>query len=392
MAFELMKKMPFKKIFGRLFLILFGLILSLIVTEVFSRLLLLLYPSTNYMGRWEFRTTRPLPYKDANYFNQEFLDESIRCTRATIKSQDANFIIQGDFTGKYFNVKDGKRKTCYQPSVYKHTVFLFGGSTVFCQEVPDEDTIASYLQMMFLANGKNDVIVENYGTVSMIASQHTDRLFQTPLNQGDVVIFYDGVNDVIYPVYNGNTSGWLPGRGHDGGTRKLNWLQRYLYPLSVKYSNTSTTAKLFMKILERKKPVNIADKDLLNENLKKTEENYKQALIKAHYYVITKKGGFYHFLQPNVFTLPKYSKYEKWLINNTLKEFIGMDKAFAVAYPRLRAASDDIKKEGVKSFDLTGILNQRTQNEELYLDCYHCNHAANKRIASAIYDVISKNY
>jgi hypothetical protein len=388
-----MKKIPFKKICSRLFLILFGLILGLLATEAFSKLLLFFYPSTNYVGRWEFRKTRPLPYKDANYFNKEFLDESMKCVRGIVKPQDANFIIQGDFAGKYFNVKDGKRKTCYQPSVYKHTVFLFGGSTVFCQEVPDEDTIASHLQMMFLANGKNDVIVENYGMVSMIAAQQTDRLLQTPLNPGDVVIFFDGFNDVIYPVYNGNTSGWLPGHGHDGGTKKLNWLQRFLYPLSVKYSNTSATAKLFMKILERIQPVNITDKTLLKENLKKTEQNYKQALIKAHNYVNMNNGSFYHFLQPNIFTLPKHSKYEKRLIDNILKKCRGMDKAIAITYPRLRAACDYTKEKGVKSFDLTGIFNQRTyKNEEFYLDYCHCNHTANKCIASSIYDIISKNY
>jgi hypothetical protein len=50
-----------------------------------------------------------------------------------------------------------------------------------------------------------------------------------------VVIFYDGVNDVYYPVYNGNPEGWMPGQGHDGGVRRLSRLQRLLYPICFRY-------------------------------------------------------------------------------------------------------------------------------------------------------------
>ncbi|MBN1788561.1 MAG: SGNH/GDSL hydrolase family protein [Sedimentisphaerales bacterium] len=380
-----------KKIFQRLFLILIGVVLGLLTAEGSLRLFLLFYPSTNYMGKWEFRAARPVPYKDADYFGKEFLDESMRCITGIRRARDANFIIPGDFTGKYFNIKNGKRHTCHQPSSYKRRVLLFGGSTVFSQEVPDEHTIASYLQMLFLENGKDDVIVENYGTVSMIASQQTERLLQTPLNPDDVVIFYDGTNDVIYPVYYGNAAGWLPGRSLSRGTKELNWLQRRLYPLCLKYSNISAIAKSSLKYLERKRPITLTDSSLLDENLKKAGQNYKQALIKANDYVTEKKGEFYHFLQPCIFTLPKHSKYEKEVIANTLQEYIGMNRAFAVAYPQLKAASDAVKAEGVKSFDLTDIFDQWSQNDGFYLDSFHVNHVANKRIADFIYEIISEN-
>mgnify|MGYP007000117194 len=48
-----------------------------------------------------------------------------------------------DYKGKWINVKNNRRVTINEPKNYLHTIYLFGGSTVYNGEVPDHLTIAS---------------------------------------------------------------------------------------------------------------------------------------------------------------------------------------------------------------------------------------------------------
>ena len=55
---------------------------------------------------------------------------------------------------------------------------------------------------------------------------------------------------------------------------------------------------------------------------------------------------------------------------------------FLAGYPLLREAMSSLPD--TSSVDLSGILDERTPEEEFYLDFCHVNHAANRRIAAAI--------
>ncbi len=382
------RKEVLKKAIAKCLLVVFGFILAFALAESGARAYLYFHPMARYMGRWEFRATCPRPYKNASYFNKDFLDESLRCVTGITNPPETSFIVQGDFRGKYFNVESGKRKTFYQPLMCENRILLFGGSTMFCQEVPDQYTIASYLQNLLNIKVSQRFRVESYGTVSMIAAQQTARLLRTPIQHGDIVVFYDGVNDVFYPIYNGNPKGWLPGGSHDGGVRQLNWLQRRLYPLALKYSDCSSIAALFLKRLECKPPTSTADQNLFKRNLETAEQGYKNALIGANHYVTENGGCFYHFFQPNLLTLRERSAYEQWLLDNELKQFPGLDEAFGAGYLCLQEAIKFAQGEGVHSFNLTDAFDERSPGEEFYLDCFHCNHVGNERIACLICEVL----
>jgi lysophospholipase L1-like esterase len=95
---------------------------------------------------------------------------------------------------------DGLRRTTgtqCQPGAYR--VFAFGGSTMWGLGAPDWGTIASYLQadLQPLVGGR-PVCVTNFGQMGFVSTQGLIEL-ERRLQMGDVpdlVVFYDGVNDV----------------------------------------------------------------------------------------------------------------------------------------------------------------------------------------------------
>lgn len=91
------------------------------------------------------------------------------------------------------------RKTVKQPNPGAKKVFMFGGSTTWGTGNPNQYTIASYLQK---ALGP-DYDVYNYGQTAFVSVQELNLLLEQ-LAQGvvpDIVIFYDGVNDIYASLY-----------------------------------------------------------------------------------------------------------------------------------------------------------------------------------------------
>ena len=193
-----------------------------------------------------------------------------------------NYLVAGDFQGRFINIADQRRRTTDQPETWDHRVLLFGGSTVFDQEVADQDTLASCLQRALNQRPGPRYRVENYGTPAMIARQQTERLADTPLEPGDVVLFYDGVNDVFYPVYNGNTKGYHLGDSSDGGVRKLSRGQAWLYPLCFRLKDHSWAAALLFRGMDGPRPANLVDAETLSGHLDAAEAGYLQAMTEAH--------------------------------------------------------------------------------------------------------------
>ena len=107
------------------------------------------------------------------------------------------------YKGRYVNVdKEGFRITKNQgpwpPKNENFNIFLFGGSTTFGYGLPDDQTIASYLQEFLSNRLKQEVRVYNFGRGSYY-SQQERILFEKLLFSGfipDIAIFIDGFNDI----------------------------------------------------------------------------------------------------------------------------------------------------------------------------------------------------
>jgi hypothetical protein len=123
--------------------------------------------------------------------NREFIDVMTE----QIKSS-GDLVFLDDYPGNYIKIQAGRRSTVGSTGIRQKRVLVFGGSTVFCAEVPDSMTIPSQLQKIILDN-KFELDVLNYG-IPGIRIENQFRILERiqDLGPGDMVVFYDGINDL----------------------------------------------------------------------------------------------------------------------------------------------------------------------------------------------------
>jgi hypothetical protein len=340
-----------------------------------------------HVGRWEFRASRPAPYRNASYFSPAFLRESMGAVRSLTVPRGRNYSLPGDVRGKFFNVKDGRRRTTDQPAHASRRILVFGASTVFCQESPDHLTLPSCLQREINRRSPESCRVENHSSVTMIALQQTARLRDTPIGRNDIVIFYDGFNDVFHPVYAGKVKSRLPGEPpvkHDAGVRKLSWLEKTTYPVWLRFHDGSPFSRLMLRPYEGYAMIRRPEAEWMKANLKIAGPQFEATLRDAA--AISSRHGarFVHVLQPNLFTIQHMSAYEKRVAKSELVVLPGLDQAVRIVYPRYREIINRLNGEGMLSFDLSLALEDRSPGTDYYLDFCHVNHAANQRLAELI--------
>src|SRR5579859_5472913 len=190
----------------RIGLVLGGLVLGMGLLEGGTRIFLASHPG--YYSSFDFRSSQPIPYQAAPYFSQDFVNESFEQPGGWYTPDKTILLLPKDFSGKYFNVANGIRKTAFQPQNYQHTIYVVGGSAIYDSEVPDEYTLPSQLQQLFNTQDGNKYRIENLGSITVNLVQQVARLKTVHLDQGDIVIFYDGVNDVVESLYYHDPDGW----------------------------------------------------------------------------------------------------------------------------------------------------------------------------------------
>jgi hypothetical protein len=334
-----------------------------------------------HLTQWEFRATQPPPYRGAPYFNEEFLRES----EAVVRGRLTDVLELDDFRGRYFNVRHGYRVTTDGPLHPVRRVLLFGGSTLFGQEVPDGYTIASYLQRMLTARGI-DWQVLNYGLHGMNAAQQTLILRRVELRAGDIVIYYHGVNDIYYLVFGGYREGWVKGTPAFRPVQKLSELHKTLYAWHQRLKDYSYTAEVALDIFQRGQPSTVTDPAALKANLDGAAAQFSDAVLSAAQIARSKGAQFAHFLQPQVFENSPITPYEQTLVENPLLTAPGVETAFRQGYPRLRDAASALAGQGVAFFDISAAFNRRAPGEEILLDFCHVSHRGNELVAMQIFD------
>ena len=145
-----------------------------------------------------------LYYQGLSYYKEQ--DWSPRYWKefklALRKSYSPYVIWQGTpFEGTLLNIDpSGLRHTPAAecgPDAYK--VYVFGGSAIWGWGAPDESTIPALLQAGLQSKLGGPVCVMNYGENAYVSTQgliHLTLLLESG-DVPDVVIFYDGVNDVL---------------------------------------------------------------------------------------------------------------------------------------------------------------------------------------------------
>lgn len=137
-----------------------------------------------------------LPFYEAQPWTDELNVES-RFVNDAERYEPYAMWKRAPFDGRVMSVdQEGRRRTpgsdCAQATV---RVFAFGGSTMFGLGSPDGGTIPAWLQ----ARLGTRACVVNFGELGFTSTQGVILLYRQ-LQRGwipDVVIFYDGVNDVL---------------------------------------------------------------------------------------------------------------------------------------------------------------------------------------------------
>jgi lysophospholipase L1-like esterase len=314
-----------------------------------------------------FRAARPLPYGDAPFFSAEFIDESFRQPGGWRPLPGTNAILPNDFRGKHFTVENGIRRTTDVPRHATVTIYLFGGSTLYNSEVPDDHTVASYLQRALVDAGFGRHRVVNFGVTSVSTNQQVERLEAAVIAAGDSVVFYDGVNDVLQGVLYGNV-----GETIYGNDRARSFGQRLLYRLSKR----SVAARyLLTRANSNYKIANIEARVAWAAN------RFRTNLERAERVAREKGASFSHFLQPTLYSLARRGDYENELLTFG---FVPpqAEEAFVAAYPHLEEIVAARSRHGSADFSLTAAFDGLT--EPVYLDGWHINHRGNQVIAQHI--------
>jgi len=265
-----------------------------------------------------------------------------------------------NFDGDYIKIREGRRVTIGSTGLREKRILVFGGSTIFCGEMPDALTVPSQLQTMVLANGLN-VDVLNFGIQGIRIENQFKILNSVPkLGPDDIVLFYDGVND-LEKVYDfglnlkNNKTPWRQINKTLSELENRSWFIRYLAPTVYLESRG-----IGQKFLGSQAKQLVADDWFAFDKLART-------------YVEDKGATFVHILQPNLFTYTKASD-----IGKVRKKWSDM-----------KAIENDLVSyatETNKIIDATKILNEL--NATPFFDWAHLDEIGNKKVAEEMFLVL----
>ncbi len=303
-------------------------------------------------------------YTSTPYGTTAFFEESLEpINHNVIFDPETGLVLPQDFSGNYINVNNHVRRTTNQPETYQHTIYIFGGSTVFNIEVPDEYTLASLLQKSINQQMPEKYRVMNYGVIGITTSQQLKRLKSLDLQPGDIVLFFDGFNEIVDHLHREHsTLYYLIGKFYF-----FNYLIEPIIPQWV-------------PAFKLKNPEGLAD-------------NYEDNIQQAHAETVANEALFFHFLQPSLFAIEDPSDHEQMLFDTIRLYSRGWQDGFEQGYDQLIGVQQALQAEGLQSFDFHDILSHqdRGYDQEIFLDDIHVNHYGNQIIIEHLMDVL-KDY
>lgn len=143
----------------------------------------------------EWRSMESL--RSADYVTAEFHRAYLyHCARFKVRILDGVHYPTASESGP-ITLTDGLRTTLPSTGNPKRRLMVFGGSTTFCAEVPNELTWPSLLQELLNADGTL-LAVENHGFGGATMLSLTPHVTASNPRDGDAIVFYIGVNEMAY--------------------------------------------------------------------------------------------------------------------------------------------------------------------------------------------------
>lgn len=260
----------------------------------------------------------------------------------------------------------------------KFKIFCFGGSTMFGTGSRDEHTIPSNLStILYKAYPDFNFEITNFGCHGYNRSVENIQLQQQLLknNIPDIVIFYDGVNEII-SAYGNNEAG-LPTNAIN---RKNEFKLGHSYSNKIKLLLKTSHINKLVSYLKRKTSQSL---DLANKEKKKLAmdiaENYKGHLKLTSGLAHTYGFKTINFLQPVIFSKKKLSTPEKKMASN---HFFYKD-LYLNSYKI-------ITKDSLITLhnfnDISNVFDK--EKETIYTDFCHTAEYGNQLVAKRIFEII----
>lgn len=276
--------------------------------------------------------------------------------------------------GDLINVDDkGRRRTVSLDQDYKYgsTIHLFGGSTMWGYGVADDHTIPSHLSNI------NGIRTINYGEQAYNSRQELNLLLNhlADIEQGDVIVFYDGVNDVYHNCKSTNS---VSGHAREYAFKeaikaKENRLDTSDYLAKIFLQSNINRLLLSLQdvpLSRGSSVVRAADVCTSDDSAKKVAEFLVQSWSLMSLLAIEKGVIPLCVLQPSPYTLgkPVHAKYPRY-----------GDQIEAV-YPLIREKAKDLEC----FVDLSHVF-----EEDVYTDsCCHVTSKGNEIVSRAIWSEI----
>lgn len=282
--------------------------------------------------------------------------------------------VSPEIEGDFINVTHGRRIT-YGATVLKgdETIHLFGGSTMWGHSVSDKNTIPSFVSK----NLRRQAI--NYGEQAYNSRQELNLLLDSLdiIKEEDVVIFYDGVNDIYYNCRSYNSPN---GHAREFYIREI--LSGNANTLNFSFVESFSTFRFLRGMTNRlglvSKSKNSSN-DYFNACANNTyADKVANFLIKnweSAEAILTPKGvKFMCILQPNPYTLKGSSAY----FNEEMRSQIES------VYPIIRE-----KAKNLSCFnDYSSVL-----TEDNYVDhCCHLNELGNSKVSAQLSTDIKRRF
>jgi len=131
-------------------------------------------------------------------YSEEEFNNDVRNILPSTKARIEVFPQRANLRSRLISFNDGLRNTSFRPLDPTNKIYLFGGSTMLCEKVPDDYTIASQLQKIVNSRstppGKRYEVI-NFGVRSASLKAIYELFKQTDILKGDICLFYFGVDE-----------------------------------------------------------------------------------------------------------------------------------------------------------------------------------------------------
>lgn len=369
-------------------LALFGLsVLAVLAVELAARTAAVLYEQFIYRQEWFDSRAQSPAYSEKD--QPEILYREIR---ESIIREYRPYVgwSRRPFQGTVVNINDdGDRVTRFDLARDNALqVWVFGGSTVWGFGTPDGETIPSYLAALLNDEWGVDTTVRNLGEGAFVSTQEVARLM-LELQRGkrpDLVVIYDGVND----VYAGTYSPGIPGAIHSQDLISSRVEGRDVWGRWIRSLGLFRAAAFLLAQVGLDTNVAISQANSVPDPELQRRADETADIWLQNYLLVSALADTYGFdmimaLQPNIFISGKpLQPYEREILLRMEQNEPVFVQGTRLAYAAIQDRLESEDFDGI--YDLTGAFNEIPS--PLYIDNIHVVGSGNQRVAELIYAVM----